>query len=138
MATFDPENSQSASDDTRDPEFGRLLRQQVMADLSRDDGLLPEYRNDIHGPEEFEAALLSMPLIAIWGEHETAEGRAFSISVNPLLVESAIAGIIDPTDPWFNEMLVAIVADLSALTRSSLVTTMSETGLSAREICESL
>lgn len=138
MESFHGDGPERQEGDVSDDELRRQFRQHVMADLSRDDGLLPEYRDDISSPQEFEANLLSMPLIAIWGEAEIEEGRAFSISINPLLVEASLADVMHPNDPWFKDETIRIITELKGLVQNSLVATMQKTGMSARQICDDL
>lgn len=121
-----------------DDELRKASQQFTLTELARDDGLMPVYRRELRKAEDFEGALRDMPLVVIWGEHITDGGRAFSISINPILVQLALLKLMHPDDPLFDEVVDLVIADLSATTRSALTSTMIKTGQSAEDICNSL
>lgn len=121
-----------------DGQLKAWLRQEVMHDLSQDDGLMPVYRSDVLSEEDFEARLEELPLIVIWNERMAGDGVDFSISVNSLKVVEAVARHLSVEDPWAPEIFHELVRDLQSLTNASMQRTVGATGLPPSEICRSL
>ena len=116
----------------------KTLRQAAMKFLHEKHGLAPTYLPDLDSTEAFNAAFEIMPLIAVWNEEKTNGKVFFSISINGFLVFEALAQFLSTDDPWLDEELAHLVADLKQLTDSSMAKSVKKTGLMPSEICAGL
>ncbi|MBM6577770.1 hypothetical protein KCP91_15410 [Microvirga sp. SRT01] len=121
-----------------DAEMGSTLKALVVGVLSQHGGLDPNYRPDVLSEEDFEARSAELPLIVVWGEHDTPEGLAFSMSVNKHLVEKTVLGFVAREDQWFLPARNQIVEDLRTATFAAMMKAVEATGAPPSAVCRSM
>lgn len=121
-----------------DEEMGYILKSLVVGVLSQNGGLDPHYRTDVTSEEDFEARSAELPLIVVWGEHDTPQGLAFSMSVNKRLVEAAVLGFVAREDQWFLPARAQVVDELRTVPFAAMMKAVEATGAPPSAICQSL
>lgn len=121
-----------------DDELRARLLQQVMSDLSKAGQFDPVYRDDVGSEAEFEVRMAELPLLVVWNEHDTAEGLAFSMSVNTDQVAAATRCYLVAQDPWFDETYRKVMSDLLTTAFKAMSSTVQRTGSPPSAICRSL
>lgn len=121
-----------------DEEMESILKSLVVGVLSQDGGLEHHYRADVTSEQDFEARSAELPLIAVWGEHDTPQGLAFSMSVNKHLVETTVLGFVAREDQWFLPARAQVVDELRTVTFAAMMKAVEATGAPPSAICQSL
>ncbi|EJU10188.1 hypothetical protein LH128_25208 [Sphingomonas sp. LH128] len=124
--------------ETPEMDLEQTLGSLVMAGLSKNDGLSPRYRPDITSEEDFEARSADLPLVVVWGEHETSEGLAFSMSINAHLVETMLLEFVSSDDHWFRPVRNRVIEDLKSASMAAMMNTIEATNAPPSAICQSL
>ncbi|MEH3122146.1 MAG: hypothetical protein PGN16_09230 [Sphingomonas phyllosphaerae] len=121
-----------------DEEMEFILKGLVVGVLSQNGGLELHYRPDVTSEEDFEARSAELPLIVVWGEHDTPQGLAFSMSVNKHLVETTVLGFVAREDQWFLPARAQVVDELRTVTFDAMMKAVEATGAPPSAICQSL
>lgn len=121
-----------------DEEMESILKSLVVGVLSQNGGLEPHYRPGVTSEEDFEARSAELPLIVVWGEHNTPQGPAFSMSVNKHLVETTVLGFVAREDQWFLPARAQVVDELRTVTFAAMMKAVEATGAPPSAICQSL
>lgn len=121
-----------------DEEMEYVLKSLVVGVLSQNGGLDPHYRTDVTSEEDFEARSAELPLIVAWGEHDTPQGLAFSMSVNKHVVETTVLGFVACEDQWFLPARAQVVDELRTVAFAAMMKAVGETGAPPSVICQSL
>jgi DNA repair exonuclease SbcCD nuclease subunit len=124
--------------ETLEEDLEQTLRTAVMAGLSKHEGLVPHYRPDVRSEEDFEARSAELPLVVVWGEHDTPEGLAFSMSINKHLVEAMVQKFVAREEPWFLPARNKVIEDLRTTSFAAMMRTIEATGAPPSAICQSL
>jgi len=114
------------------------LMQQVLHDLSLNDGLTPFYRSDVTSTTDFESRLDAMPLVTIWNEHIEDNRIYFSISINDQDVQEAFELYMSPLDPWLPDLIIEAVELLKKVSEASIRQSVLKTGLSPSALCAAM
>lgn len=116
----------------------RDLKGYVLASLSQNGGLTPRYREDVVSEEDFEARSAELPLVVFWGERDTPQGLAISMSINKRLVNEAVFQFVAREDPWFHPAFTRVVDDLRTTSFNSMMSVVQATGTPPSVICRSM
>lgn len=116
----------------------RAALQNALRHLHMTFGFMPRYRPDIMSEEDFEARQAELPLAVVWNEYATAEGTAYSLSINVSRVEDAIATQIPRDHCLFVELRNILHADVKSIISGTLHSTAEKTGATPSVICQTL
>jgi hypothetical protein len=119
-------------------DLGRDLKGYVMASLSQNGGLTPRYREDVMSEEDFEARAAELPLVVFWGERDTPQGLAISMSINKRLVSEAVLQFVAREDLWFHPAFTQVVDDLRTTSFNSMMSVAQATGTPPSVICKAI
>jgi len=94
-------------------------------------GFIPVYLPEIESVAQYEA-LEDAPLSALWGEHDTPEGVAFTISVNPELVADIYSAYDDLTS-W--EQVGPLIDAIGKVCRGAIADLVMRHNKRPSEVC---
>lgn len=116
-----------------------LLRQQIWHDLQKDYGLDPHYIDWLETEEQCNLSSDDLPLIYVWNEQITDEGHlSYSLSINSKWVRETVEQYVHDLDPYFDDVRLRVLSELSQVSRRSMDTTIQKTGMPPSMICEGL
>ncbi len=127
-----PQTTPSEVDD------GRALRGVVLNEFIQQRSIIPRYRPDVLSEADYEARQATLPLAVLWGEYDAPDGVHFTVSVNLLLVEQALARHLPEAHSKFKTERDRLHAEIRDLAVGTITSTSQKTGAPPSLVCQIL